>query len=209
MFDKLRQTSEFLLKDSDAISDERKQLLNELSIYIKEKLSTTKQVNLVFICTHNSRRSHMAQLWAKAAAHLYGIKNLHTFSGGTQKTAFNVSAVNALKKSGFKFTIEKEGKNQRYKVKYDKRAKPIICFSKVYNHKKNPTDGFVAVMTCSDADEACPVVVGADYRTTIKYEDPKKYDGTANQEQAYLNRSHQIGREMLYVFKEVSRMMSQ
>ena len=207
MFEKLTLTTESLIKDSVLISKDRKALLKELSIYIKGKLKSKKEVNLIFICTHNSRRSHMAQIWAQTAAYYYKIENLTTYSGGTQKTAFNKSAVEALKSCGFKIRMEKEGKNPRYKVRYDKKAKPLICFSKVYNHKKNPSDGFVAIMTCSDADEACPIVSGADYRTSIKYEDPKKFDGTDRQEEAYLERSMQIGREMFYVFRKVRELL--
>lgn len=207
MYDKLKLTSESLIKDSELISEDRKNLLNELSIYIKGKLISKKEANLIFICTHNSRRSHMAQIWAQAAASYYGIDNLNTFSGGTQKTAFNLAAVKALKEGGFKISVEKEGKNPKYKVHYKKKVEPLICYSKVYNHHKNPTDGFVAIMTCSDADESCPIVVGADYRTTIKYEDPKKFDGTDQQENAYLDRSKQIGREMYYTMRKVSELM--
>ena len=204
MFDELTQISESLIKDSDLIPTDRKNLLDELSIYIKEKLKSTSEVNLIFICTHNSRRSHLAQVWAQTAAAFYNIKNLYTYSGGTEKTAFNPAAVEALKKAGFKISIEKEGKNPKYKVNFGKKTEPIVCFSKVYNHRKNPSDGFVAIMTCSDADEACPIVSGADYRTTIKYEDPKLFDGTDRQENAYWERSLEIGREMFYVFARVA-----
>ena len=58
-------------------------------------------------------------------------------------------------------------------------------------------------MTCSDADESCPVITGAEYRTTIKYEDPKQFDGTPQAEAGYEERSRQIGTEMLYVFSKV------
>ena len=208
MYEKLTQTSESLIKDSVLISEEGKDLLDELSIYIREKLISAKEVNLVFICTHNSRRSHMAQIWAQTAAHYFGIANVHTYSGGTQKTAFNSNAVMALKEAGFKIQVTKEGKNPVYQVGYDKKAKPLICFSKIYDHKKNPKNGFVAIMTCTDADDACPVVPGAEYRTTIKYDDPKKFDGSDQQEQAYRERSLQIGREMLYTFAQVSKLIS-
>ena len=85
--------------------EDRKILLNELAIYIKETLTTKKEVQLVFICTHNSRRSHMAQIWAQTAAFYYDIRNIHTYSGGTQKTAFNSSAVKALQEVGFKISV--------------------------------------------------------------------------------------------------------
>jgi protein-tyrosine-phosphatase len=198
---------ESLIRDSNLIEADRKELLDELSIYIREKITTHKEVSLVFICTHNSRRSHMAQVWAQAAVHQFGIDHVHTFSGGTEKTAFNSNAVKALSEAGFKIRAKTEGKNPKYQVAFDKKVKPLICFSKTYNHKKNPQQGFVAIMTCSDADDACPVVAGAEYRTTIKYEDPKIFDGTDQQESAYRERSLQIGREMLYTFSQVSRLM--
>lgn len=204
MFEKLKKTSKSLMSNFEVIPKERKVLLDELAMYIRNKLNTSKEVQLIFICTHNSRRSHLAQVWAQAAANFYNVQGIKTYSGGTEETAFNTSAVNALKKAGFKINTLKEGKNPKYNVRFAKKAEPIICFSKEYNHKKNPKDGFVAIMTCSDADEACPVVEGAHYRTKIQYEDPKKFDGTEQEASKYEERSLQIGREMFYVFKNVS-----
>lgn len=208
MFERLKSYSESLIEDSGAISEDRKILLNELAIYIKETLTTKKEVQLVFICTHNSRRSHMAQIWAQAAAFYYHIPNIHTYSGGTQKTAFNSSAVKALSDVGFKIKVIKEGSNPKYQVRWGKKATPLICYSKIYTHKKNPSEGFVAIMTCSDADEACPVVIGAHYRTSIKYDDPKQFDGTDRQEEGYKERSAQIGTEMFYIFRQVSELIN-
>ena len=205
MIDKLRQTSESLIKDFEAIPDDRKARLEELAIYIKGKLTSKKEVHLTFICTHNSRRSHLAQIWAKAAATYFQIQNIHTYSGGTQKTAFNFQAVNALKNAGFSIKVVEEGTNPKYLVKYSKNESGLTCFSKKYDHRKNPPKDFVAVMTCSDADESCPIIPGAEYRTTIKYEDPKKFDGSPQAQAAYDERSRQIGTEMLYVFSKVAQ----
>lgn len=204
MFEKLEATIKSLELGFDGISEDRKALLDELSIYIKGKLTSHQEVHLVFICTHNSRRSHMAQIWANAAAMYYDIDNIFSYSGGTQKTSFHHKAVKALKKAGFKIKAINETSNPKYKVKYGKKEKPLICFSKKYQHKSNPQNDFVAVMTCSDADESCPIVSGAEYRTSITYEDPKTADGTKEAENAYEARSRQIGTEMLYVFKRVS-----
>jgi arsenate reductase len=59
-------------------------------------------------------------------------------------------------------------------------------------------------MTCSDADESCPVVSGAEYRTTINYEDPKKFDSTPQAQDMYVTRSQKIGTEMMYVLSKVA-----
>ena len=204
LLDKLVSTSKKIVDRFEVIPSERKILLEELGIYIKGRLISQNEVNLVFICTHNSRRSHLAQVWAKAASHYFNISNIHTFSGGTVKTAFNTNAVEVLKKAGFKIKLIKEGSNPRYRVQYDKRSEPIICFSKKFDHKSNPQNGFVAVMTCSDADESCPVISGAEYRTTIQYDDPKIYDGTSMAAQMYEERSMQIATEMYYVFSKIA-----
>jgi len=207
VFEKLLETSLLLIGQEELITTDRKALLDELSIYVAGKLRSSKQVDLLFICTHNSRRSHLAQVWARAASQYYKIQGINTHSGGTQVTAFNKNAVNALRKAGFKIFLEKDGANPMYKIKFGRNTPSVICFSKVYSHKKNPQENFVAVMTCSAADEACPVIKGAYYRTSITYEDPKKYDGTAQVEAAYERTSLEIGREMFYVFKRVAEIL--
>jgi hypothetical protein len=58
-------------------------------------------------------------------------------------------------------------------------------------------------MTCSDADENCPLILGAENRISTTYEDPKKSDGTELQEQIYKERFKQIALETLYVFSLV------
>lgn len=207
LIDKLKETAVHLINQEGLISEERRALLDELSIYISGKLKARHLVDLLFICTHNSRRSHMAQLWAKAASVYYNISGINTFSGGTQVTAFNKNAVNSLRKAGFKITLEKDGNNPKYMVQYAKNGMPQVCFSKLYDNKKNPQSEFVAVMTCSHADESCPVISGAYYRTTISYEDPKKFDGSAQVEAAYEQTSAEIGREMFYAFKKVAELL--
>lgn len=205
MFEKLLETSTQFIGQEELIDPDRRALLDELGIYVAGKLKSSKQVDLLFICTHNSRRSQMAQIWARLASYYYKIQGINTYSGGTQVSAFHKNAVETLRKAGYKIFLEKEGANPVYKVKYARNTTPIICFSKLYHHKKNPQENFVAVMTCSAADESCPMVKGAYYRTSITYEDPKKYDGTAQMESAYDRTSAEIGREMFYVFKRAAQ----
>lgn len=121
MFEKLKETLVSLLSDTNQISEERRALLDELAMYISAKLTSQAEVSLVFICTHNSRRSHMAQIWAQAAAYYFGHKGIKTYSGGTQKTSFNYSAIEALKKAGFKIRVVKDGKNPKYRIRFAKR----------------------------------------------------------------------------------------
>ena len=49
--------------DLNDISAERQGVLQQLVEYIKEKINSQQPINLTFICTHNSRRSHLGQVW--------------------------------------------------------------------------------------------------------------------------------------------------
>ncbi|SNS53362.1 arsenate reductase [Ekhidna lutea] len=179
------------------ITDERKSILNEIVEYIK----SAKEPKLNFICTHNSRRSHLSQIWAQTMAYHFGVK-VQTYSGGTEATAFHPNAVAAIERAGFK--IQKgEGKNPSYKVGFSDQAEPLTCYSKTYDDSANPSSGFAAIMTCSEADAECPIVFGADARIKLIYEDPKVSDGTGNEEKIYGERSAQIAAEMHYVFSQI------
>ncbi|MBI1316730.1 protein-tyrosine-phosphatase [bacterium] len=186
------------------ISAERQSELRELAEYISQELRDSKSVQLVFICTHNSRRSHMAQIWAHTAAQVYGTPGrIACYSGGTEATAFNPRAVAALTRSGFLIDKPDEGQNPVYVVQNEARDPGLRCWSKKYDDAQNPASDFGAVMTCSQADEACPLVKGADYRIAVAYDDPKALDGTSRETEAYDERCAQIAREMLYCFSQV------
>jgi arsenate reductase len=192
-----------ILKKQNEISIERKRLLNNFAEYISGKLTSENFVNLIFICTHNSRRSIMAQVWAQTAAEYFGIKNLKCFSGGTEITAFNPNAVKAMADAGFIINRNDKTENPIYFVRYSNDAEPVKCFSKIYSDKFNPQNNFIAIITCSEADKNCPVVIGAEKRFPITYNDPKKYDNTKLQKAKYSERFEQIGVEMLYAFKQI------
>jgi len=187
----------------EGIDSSRKQELNILADYIQESLQKDTSVKLTYICTHNSRRSHMAQLWAAVAAHYYGVKGVNSYSGGTETTAFNQRSIACLQRQGFEITPLTQSDNTQYSVHFSPDVPAITAFSKVYNDPSNPQNGFIAVMTCSHADEACPVVNGASKRVAIPYIDPKTSDGTALESQTYYDRSAQIATEAFYVFKRV------
>lgn len=187
----------------DKIPAERKEVLEKVADYVKSRIDLNEPVQLVFICTHNSRRSHIAQIWAQTAAYYYDIANVQTYSGGTEATAFNPNAVKAMREAGLEINVIKEGDNPVYEVKYAKDAAAMKVYSKVYDQEGNPESGFAAVMTCSHADQNCPFIPGASLRIPVTYDDPKEFDGTPRQEQAYQERSSQIAREMLYLFSKV------
>jgi len=196
---KIKERIENLKKRSEEISDNRKKLLDSVSNYISNRVNEKKEVKLIFICTHNSRRSTMAQIWAQTATEYYGVKNVQCYSGGTEATAFNPNAVRAVKDGGFKVVKMNESDNPIYLVTYSEVMEPIKCFSKVYIDSFNPQKDFAAIMTCSDADANCPIVLGADARFPVKYDDPKElFDETEFESQKYKERFEQIGIEMLF-----------
>lgn len=190
------------------INTERKALLDTLAEAVVGSRSK-EEINLTFICTHNSRRSHISQIWAQTAAAYYGVEKIHCFSGGTEATAFNPRAVKAMKKAGFNIATADTTENPVYEVQYSSDAKALKAFSKKYEDPFNPQEGFIAVMTCNHADEACPIVFGADKRVSITYIDPKVSDNTPEEEATYENRSIQIGREMFYTFNKVKQLLNE
>jgi arsenate reductase len=188
---------------SKSISDERKEVLLSLVDYIQEKVNAGESIRLNFICTHNSRRSHLSQIWAQAMAYHVGLKNVSCYSGGTEATAIFTKVLETLTMQGFQVLKLSENDNPVVAVKFAANENPIICFSKTYDHPFNPSTQFGAVMTCNNADVGCPIVLGAEARFSIKYDDPKAYDGTPLQTEKYAERSLDIAREMLWVFSQV------
>ncbi len=193
------------IKNFDSIPAERKATLEKISAYVQHSLDKSKNPELIYICTHNSRRSHYGQVWAKVAATYFGFNNVYTYSGGTEATAFNPNAIKALRSLGFKIEQDAESSNPYYSVQFDNEGTEIVCFSKKYDHVSNPKFDFCAVMTCTEADGACPMIAGAEERVSTTYEDPKKSDGTPEQDKTYIERSKQIATECLYVFSKVKK----
>lgn len=199
IFDSIQETIDSL--DISGISDTRKEVLNPLADYIKSRHEKNEDIALNFICTHNSRRSHLSQVWAQALAYHVGIKNVSCYSGGTEATALFPMAVETLKSMGFQIKTLSEADNPVYSIKYAANAHPVIGFSKTFDDDFNPKENFGAIMTCSSADEGCPFVGGSDGRFPITYEDPKAFDNTPRQKEKYLERSLQIATELLYVME--------
>lgn len=192
-----------LVSDFSSISEDRKKDLKDVANYIRTKLSAGEPAKLNFICTHNSRRSHLSQIWAQTAAAFYSIDKIETYSGGTEATAFNPRAIAAVERAGFKVE-DPGGENPGYKVSFSEESEAMVCFSKKFDDDFNPDDNFAAIMTCSDADENCPFVPGAEFRKPITYVDPKEADGTDREAEVYDERCRQIATEMFYMMNLVS-----
>ncbi len=184
----------------DSISEERRADLHQLSNYIKQKKSANEIVQLNFICTHNSRRSHLGQIWAQVAAYHYGVVHVFCYSGGTEATAMFPKIAETLTNTGFKITAEDNISNPKYAIQFATNAEPITAFSKVYDDEFNPKSNFAAIMTCDHADANCPFIPGAEARISLTYEDPKAFDNSPLQNEKYAERSKQIATELFYAF---------
>jgi len=193
-----RLTNEF-----DQISQERKLILNKLIEYVKQKAKNGECISLVYVCTHNSRRSHFGQVWGKVASEYYQMENVKTFSAGTEATAMHPNTVRSLQTIGFNIQSDNQEDNPYYSISFDSTKDPIVGFSKTIDHSSLPSKNFAAIMTCSEAEQNCPFVPGAEMRVSTTYEDPKIFDGTEEQDEKYIERSLQIARENLYIFSKI------
>lgn len=188
-------------REFEQIPDTRKKLLADLAEFVQTKVNSNTSAQLIFICTHNSRRSHLSQIWAQTAAAYYGIAPVQSFSGGTEATAFNPRAVKAMQQVGFQITTSNPAAtNPLYEIRIGEHVPVMTAFSKVYDAPDNPATDFCAVMTCSHADENCPYIPGASKRVPLTYNDPKEFDDTPLEAAKYTERLLEIGRDLAYAF---------
>ncbi len=203
IFPKIGETIQSL--DIHSIPEERKAILHFLTDYIQSKVQQNEEVRLNFICTHNSRRSHLSQVWAQVMAAFFDIPKVYSYSGGTEATAMFSIVSETLKKQGFEIETLSEGNNPVYAIAFDENSHPVVGFSKTFDNPFNPVSGFAAIMTCSQADEGCPFIAGAEKRIPITYDDPKAFDNTPQQVEKYCERSLQIATELYYVFSKITK----
>ncbi len=195
-----------LVTDFNQISDQRKAELEEVSTYIRKRKNEKQSIRFTVICTHNSRRSHFGQIWLKVAADYYDIE-IETYSGGTEATIFHPNAVDAIERCGFQVSPTGDKSNPVYSIFYSENSDPILCYSKRFDSPDNPSEGFGAILVCSDAAEACPHVPGAERRFVLPYRDPKEFDGTDIETQKYDERCRQIARELFYAVSRCEQVL--
>jgi arsenate reductase len=195
---------------AEQLPAERMARLRGIAEWIRRQREQGRDAHLVFICTHNSRRSQFAQVWAQVAAHKFGLDNVHAWSAGTEATAVAGPVIEALEAQGFRMDgagdYDVDGKRIQtgYLVNYDDAVSPVHLYSKTIDAPDNPAGDFAAIMVCSDADEHCPFVPGAAVRFSLPFEDPKVNDGTADEAKTYEERSLAIAREILYVMQQTA-----
>lgn len=190
-------------KEFEPPNENRRQALSTLANYMSEKLKADAAIRLNFICTHNSRRSHIGQVIAQVLGAHLGLEKMETYSGGTEATAFNRNAVNALRNLGVNIVESSGGDNPRYEVHTGKTK--TIAFSKQFSEAPNPSSGFAAIMVCSSADANCPFVAGAEKRISLPFDDPKESDGTGHEERVYRERALEMGTQLAWAFSRLKQ----
>lgn len=172
--------------------------LHKIVEAIRESHSTCK--NVVFICTHNSRRSQFAAFWAQYWADQLDL-NFTFFSAGTEKTVVYPAVLEALEKTGV--TVEKTEENSIAQTS----TQHIPLFSKTIEDATLP-ELFHAVTTCSEADENCPFIPQAISRSHLPYEDPKWSDGHSEEADVYIQKSREIKNDMKNLLIELKSLHS-
>ncbi len=158
------------------ITNERTFLLHKIAKKIVEEHRRNKKVYLNFICTHNSRRSQLGQVWSFYASQYFGLKTIFSFSGGTEVTAFHKNTLRTLQKVGFTFHVtDFSHQNPTYLISFEGSKESILGFSKTFDDKHNQQP-FIAVTTCNSADTNCPYIPSAVYRFHLPFVDPKNSD---------------------------------
>ena len=187
-----------------AIPQDRRELLEDAATKIRSTQTDRGSVELVFVCTHNSRRSQLAQIWAAIAAEQIGLTSVRSFSCGTEATACNARTIAVLNRAGLGFNKTGDDSNPVYQLVDDKRSQKVELFSKVFDHPSLPKDGFIALMCCDHADKNCPVVQGASQRISLWYVDPKVSDDRPDEAIVYDERCRQIAAEMFLMMQYVA-----
>ena len=103
----------------------------------------------------------------------------------------------------FEITITQQGENPLYEVYFGFGIPTAQAFSKTFQDDSIPKKNLFAVMTCSHAEENCPLIPGTAYRVALPYEDPKVFDDTPKEEKAYREKILEIGAELYWLFSRL------
>ncbi len=218
---RVRQHADFLTTSFDMIDEKHRLAGQKLAEWIAANYRPGKQLDVIAVCTANSRRSFLGETMGNIAAAYYGMPEIRFHSGGTAASAFNSRTVHALEAIGVE--VEPTGKeaprgepgtaNPIYRLCWGTPESGEVSletteFSKRYDDSTNPQQGFAALLVCGEADAACPAVKGAALRVSMPYLDPKIYDGGAFEEAKYAERRDDIARLMLSVMLQARKRLA-
>ena len=112
----------------------------------------TRKKRALFICTHNSARSQMAEGLLR---HLAGDR-FEAISAGTEATHVRPLAVRAMEEIGVDISEQESKTLERY-------------LGEAFDY---------VITVCDDANEACPFFPGASERLHWSFEDPSRAEGS-------------------------------
>jgi arsenate reductase len=198
------KTLETILRASEQLTPQRRELLDAAAVRIGQARGQGP-INLLSVCTHNSRRSQFCQAWCALAVAHYRTPGIECFSCGTEATACNPRTIAALERCGWRIARSASPKELNPKVTctFGDSAE-IVLWSKAFGEAGLPTQQIIALLCCDEADKACPTVPGAVARVPLHYVDPKRSDDTAEEAATYDERCQQIAAEMFYLIRQVS-----
>ncbi len=217
---KVREHAELLTTSLDMIDETHRIAGKKLAEWIAGNYRPGQRLEVIVVCTGNSRRSILGATMGNIAAAYYGMPEIRFHSGGTAPTAFNGRTMSALKEIGVE--VEPTGEeatrgepktaNSIYGVRWGAAEASASCeateFSKHYSDPANPQQGFAALMVCGEADAGCPVVKGSALRVSMPYLDPKIYDGSAFEAAKYAERRDDMGRLMMAVVMQARQRLA-
>jgi arsenate reductase len=186
------------------IQESRLEKLKQIQDYIKSKIHQKEEVNLIFICVQNSRRSHLAQVFAQQAAIQNNFSNVHCFSGGVEVTRIHPNTIEALKRFGFSIIQKSEGDNPLFEIDIEGIKLPL--YSKNFEDVTKQLKSFAAIMVCSETETNCPYVPNAEKKILLPYDDPKFADNTNNPIDEYVRVASIIKEEMQYIFSNIKEL---
>jgi len=117
---------------------------------------------VLFICTHNSARSQIAE----GLLRQLGSDRFEVFSAGTEATFVRPLAIKAMAELGIDISKQQSKKLDRY--------------------LDEPFDDVITV--CDTAAETCPIFPGAAHRQHWSFEDPSKATGSEDEQLAVYRR---------------------
>ncbi len=189
----------------DTIVPARRAVLTELARFVAAARRAGEKAHLLSVCTHNSGRSVLGEVWWSAAAAWFGLHDtVVSLSGGTHATAINPRVLHALVRAGFEVrepsadAPEGSPGNPVYTVSHAEGLPALRLWSKRFVDLALPAGRLAAVMNCSEADAACPVVPGAALRVSLPYADPRAADDAPDEREIYDARCDQVGTECLF-----------
>jgi arsenate reductase len=129
------------------------------------------RARVLFLCTHNSARSQMAEGLLRALAG----HHFEVHSAGTAATRVRPLAIRALDEVGVDISEQESKTLDRY--------------------LREPFDYVITV--CDDANEACPFFPGAKNRLHWSFEDPSRAEGTEEERLAVFRSARDRIRERI------------